>query len=167
MSSVLKKCVVLLSVVAVCAVMAVPTVAGATKTVPSFSLPSVPDKKPVDIMDYRGKVVLVTFWATWCGPCVQEIPSLISLNEEFGPQGFSVIGISMDQGGARVVKKMMDKTGINYTVAMGNSKVSRDFGGIFGIPTSFLIDRSGKILKRYTGYVSHDVLARDISKAIK
>jgi len=140
--------------------------AQAAPKVPDFILQSVPEKKEINIKDYRGKVVLVTFWATWCGPCVQEIPSLKSLQEAYGPQGFTVIGISMDQGGARVVEKMMHKTQINYPIVMGNNQVSRDFGGIFGIPASFLVDRSGNVVKRYTGWVSHDVLEADIKKVV-
>ena len=134
---------------------------------PAFTLPSVPEKKTVDLRDFRGKVVLVTFWATWCGPCVQEIPALISLQEKFGPQGFSVVGISLDQGGPTVVEKLMKRTGVNYLVVMGNEQVSDEFGGIFGIPTSFLLDREGKVLKRFTGWVSHEILAKEIAQAVE
>nr|MBF0223210.1 TlpA family protein disulfide reductase [Desulfobulbaceae bacterium] len=141
-------------------------VAQAATKVPDFILRSVPDKKEINIKDHRGKVVLITFWATWCGPCVKEIPSLNSLQEVYGPQGFSVLGISMDQGGVRIVENMMKKTSINYPIVMDNQKVSKSFGGIFGIPTSFLIDRSGNIVKRYTGWVSHDVLETDIKKVV-
>ena len=143
-----------------------PSQARSINKVPDFSLPAVPGKKPVDMRDYKGKVVLLTFWATWCGPCVQEIPSLISLQKEFGSDGFAVIAISMDQGGDSLVGKMIKKTGINYPVVMGNAKVSQDFGGIFGIPTSFLVSRSGKVVKRYNGWVSHDVLEKDIKRVI-
>ena len=138
----------------------------ATK-VPDFSFPSVPEKEKVDIRDFRGKVVLINFWATWCGPCVKEISSLVSLQDEYGPQGFSVIGVSIDQGGARIVEKMMKKTGINYPVVIGDGKIGRDFGGVFGVPTSFLVDRSGNVLKRYTGFVSHKTFEEDIKKAIQ
>ena len=143
-----------------------PSQARSISKVPDFSLPAVPDKKPVAFRDYKGKVVLLTFWATWCGPCVQEIPSLISLQKEFGSDNFSVIAISMDQGGDSLVGKMIKKTGINYPVVMGNAKVSQDFGGIFGIPTSFLVSRSGKVVKRYNGWVSHYVLEKDIKRVI-
>jgi thiol-disulfide isomerase/thioredoxin len=142
------------------------SLAQAAAQVPDFILKSVPEKKEINIKDYRGKVVLVTFWATWCGPCVQEIPALISLQDVYGPQGFSVLGISMDQSGARVVEKMMEKTKINYPVVLGNNEVSRAFGGIFGIPASFLVDRSGNVVQRYTGWVSHDVLEADIKKVV-
>ncbi len=139
----------------------------AATRVPDFNFPSVPDKETVDIRDYRGKVVLINFWATWCGPCIKEIPSLASLQDEFAAQGFSVIGVSIDQGGSRVVSKMMKKAGVNYPVVIGNSKLSREFGGVFGVPTSFLVDRSGNVLKRYTGYIGHKVFSDDIEKALK
>lgn len=147
-------------------VMASFVVAQAATKVPDFILRSVPDKKEINIKDYRGKVVLITFWATWCGPCIKEIPSLNSLQEVYGGQGFSVLGISMDQGGARIVEKMMKRTSINYPIVMDNQKVSKSFGGIFGIPASFLVDRSGNIIKRYTGWVSHDELETDIKKVV-
>lgn len=139
----------------------------AATAVPDFSLPAVLQDKQIDIKDYRGKVVLITFWATWCGPCVQEIPSLISLQNDYEARGFSVIGISMDQGGTSVVEKMMKKTGINYPVVIGNSKISKAFGGIFGIPASFLVDRSGNVLKRYNGWVSHKVLDEAVKKTLQ
>ena len=130
--------------------------------VPDFALQSVQDQKIVDITQLRGKAVLITFWATWCGPCVQEIPSLISLQKEFGPQGLRVIGVSMDQGGEGPVRKVIDKTGINYPVVMGDAKISRDFGGIFGIPASFLVDQSGNVRKRYDGWTSHEDFVQGI-----
>lgn len=138
--------------------------AASSEKVPDFILPSVPAAKEINIRDYRGKVVLVTFWATWCGPCVQEIPSLISLQNDYGPKGFTVIGISMDQGGPRIVEKLMNKVGVNYPVVMGDSKVSRAFGGIYGIPASFLVDQSGNIVKRHTGWVSHETLDAEVKK---
>lgn len=147
--------------------LALSTDAFAATKVPDFSFPSVSDSAKVDIRDFRGKVVLINFWATWCGPCVQEIPSLASLQDVYGEQGFSVLGISVDQGGSGVVAKMMKKTGVNYPVVVGNSKVSRDFGGVYGVPTSFLVDRSGNVLKRYTGFVGHKVFEEDIKAALQ
>lgn len=135
--------------------------------VPDFALPSVQDKKVVDITKYRGKAVLINFWATWCGPCVQEIPSLVSLQNEFGPQGLTVIGVSMDQGGEGSVQKIIEKKGINYPVVMGDAKISRDFGGIFGIPASFLVDQSGNVRKRFDGWTSHEVFVEDIKKVLQ
>lgn len=134
---------------------------------PRFSLESAADGKNIDSEQFKGKVVLVTFFATWCPPCLQEIPSLIDLQDEYGKNGFSVVAISVDQDGARPVKKVMEKTGINYPVLMADSDVTRDFGGIVGIPTSFLINRDGNIVKSYPGYVSHTVFVEDIKQIIQ
>lgn len=135
--------------------------------VPDFALPAIQDQKVIDINQFRGKAVLINFWATWCGPCVQEIPSLITLQKEFGPQGLAVIGVSMDQNGEGPVQKIIEKTGINYPVVMGNAKISKDFGGIFGIPASFLVDQSGNVRKRFNGWTSHDTFVEDIKQVLQ
>ncbi len=141
--------------------------ASATK-VPDFSLSALNGTdKVIDIREYRGKVVLVVFWATWCQPCMQEVPSLISLQKEFGPQGFSVIGLSVDEGGSSAVLNAIKKNGINYPVALAPSRVGRDFGGILGIPTAFMVDRAGNVVKRYSGWTSHNVLAGDLKEVLK
>ncbi len=140
--------------------------ADATK-VPDFDFPSVPDNVTVDIRDFRGKVVLINFWATWCGPCIKEIPSLAGLQDEFATQGFSVIGVSVDMGGASIVDKMMKRAGVNYPVVIGDRKLSMKFGGVFGVPTSFLVGRSGNVIKKYTGFVGHDIFSKDIKEALK
>ena len=143
------------------------SIAQAAVKVPDFALPAVQDRKVVDINKFRGKAVLINFWATWCGPCVQEIPSLISLQNEFGPQGLAIIGVSMDQNGEGPVQKLIEKTGINYPVVMGDDKISRDFGGIFGIPASFLVDQSGTVRKRFNGWTSHDAFVADIKQVLQ
>lgn len=135
--------------------------------VPEFALPSVQDQKVIDISKYRGKAVLINFWATWCGPCVQEIPSLVSLQKEFGPQGLQIIGVSMDQDGDGPVQKVIGKKGINYPVIMGDEKISRDFGGIYGIPASFLVDQSGNVRKRFDGLTSHDDFVAAVKQMLK
>ena len=133
---------------------------------PEFTLASAVDDSVVDSRHHTGKVLLVTFWATWCGPCREEIPSLIKLRQELGKDGFEVIGISMDEGGRALVSRFAKKQAINYPLAMGNPKVARAFGGIIGIPQSFLVDRSGKIVKSYAGLTDHDVFARDIMEQL-
>lgn len=139
----------------------------AATDMPHFTLKSASDGKTLDSNTFQGKVLLVTFWATWCPPCMQEIPSLISLQDEFGEKGFSVVGISVDQGGSSPVKRVIDKTGINYPVVMADSKITRDFGGIVGIPTSFLVNQKGQVIKNYPGYVPHGVLATDIKQLMQ
>lgn len=136
--------------------------AEAAAKMPHFSLPSVLDGKEIDSDQFEGKVLLITFFATWCPPCIQEIPSLIDLQNEYKEKGFSVIGISVDQGSSKSVKKLVEKTGVNYPVVMADSKITRDFGGIVGIPTSFLINKDGNVIKSYPGYVPHNILVSDI-----
>jgi thiol-disulfide isomerase/thioredoxin len=138
----------------------------AAATMPHFVLKSVTDGKTLDSNALQGKVMLVTFFATWCPPCIQEIPSLISLQQEFGGKGFTVVAISVDQGGTSPVKKVIEKTGINYPVLMADSKVTSDFGGIVGIPTSFLVNQQGNVVKNYPGYVGHSVFAEDIKQLL-
>ncbi|MBA3003413.1 MAG: TlpA family protein disulfide reductase [Desulfurivibrio sp.] len=133
---------------------------------PEFQLQSVNSTELIQSRNYQGKVMLVNFWATWCPPCRKEIPSLIELQKEYNGQGFTVIGISVDQAGVEVVKKFTDKLAINYPVVLGTSEVARGFGSIAGIPASFLIDRKGNIAKSYAGYVTHEELKKDIDAVI-
>jgi thiol-disulfide isomerase/thioredoxin len=140
--------------------------AAAGDPMPSFSLPSVVDGKTMKSADFKGKALLVTFFATWCPPCRQEIPSLIQLQTDYAAKGFSVIGLAIDEQGAAVVSKLVDKTGINYPVLMADAKTARDFGGIVGIPTSFLVNRNGEVVKSYPGYVPHSLLEKDINSIL-
>lgn len=139
----------------------------AAARMPHFSLPSAVDGKEIDSDQFAGKALLVTFFATWCPPCIQEIPHLIDLQNEYKEKGFSVIAISVDQGGAKSVAKLIEKTGVNYPVVMADSKITRDFGGIVGIPTSFLINKDGNVVKSYPGYVPHTILVADIKGLMK
>lgn len=133
---------------------------------PQFSLPSALNGAVVSSDEFKGKVVLVVFFATWCPPCLQEIPSLISLQEEYGVKGFSVVGLSVDKDGPSVVRKLINKTGINYPVLMADSKTARGFGGISGIPVSFLVDRQGIIRKKHNAFQSHAEFERDIKDVL-
>jgi thiol-disulfide isomerase/thioredoxin len=107
--------------------------------------------KPVSSEDLKGKVVVVDFWATWCPPCREEIPGYIELQKTYAAQGVVIVGISLDQGGPEVVKPFAAKYGINYPLVMGDEAVVAAFGGVEGIPTTFLIDRSGQIRDRKVG----------------
>ncbi len=161
------KVLIIVIVLLGCGLCQEPTRVEAATKVPDFSLSPVGDRQaPVDIREFRGKVVLVVFWATWCQPCMKEVPSLISLQNEFGPQGFSVIGLSVEVGDSSAVSRVMKRTGINYPVAIAGSKVSRDFGGVFGIPTAFMVDRSGNVVKSYSGWTSHEVIVNDLKRIL-
>lgn len=141
-------------------------VALATPEIPQFSLPTVSDGTVIDSRQLRGKVVLVNFWATWCPPCRKEIPDLIRLQEEFGEKGLVVLGISVDQGGGRVVKKFIKKRKVNYPIVLADQSVVNQFGGVQGVPTSFLFDKTGRRYKSYPGYVTYRVLRKDIAKLL-
>ncbi|HEY2459202.1 MAG TPA: TlpA disulfide reductase family protein [Candidatus Acidoferrum sp.] len=138
---------------------------------PDVTLKSLDDKN-VSIADYKGKIVLVNFWATWCDPCRAEIPELIEMQEKYGPKGFTVLGVAMDEEGKKIVdpfvhKEHFDVKGkpslMNYPILIGTDDAANKFGGLFGYPTSVLIGRDGKQIKRITGQIN----AEEISKAIE
>jgi peroxiredoxin len=149
-----------------CALMALAisgaVVSQAATQMPSFSLQSVRDGKIVESDSFSGKVLLLTFFATWCPPCVEEVPILKKLQNDLADAGFSVIGLSVDQQGPASVAKFVDKRDINYPVLLAKSQTTRDFGGIYGIPVAFLVNKSGNVVKKYTGYIHHDILEKDI-----
>jgi thiol-disulfide isomerase/thioredoxin len=138
----------------------------AVTKMPAFSLPAVTDGRPINSKELRGKVLLVVFFATWCPPCREEIPGLIDLQKELSRDGFSVVAFSMDGDGPRVVTQLVKKLGINYPVVMANEHTVEGFGGIMGIPTSFLVNQKGDIVKRYNSYVPHSVFANDIKSVM-
>ena len=128
---------------------------------PNFVLKSIANEE-VSLKDMNGKVILLNFWATWCGPCLVEIPDLIQLEETYREKGLQVVGIVLGSGSAENVGKSVQKHGINYVILMGNNKVTQDYGGIRGVPTTFLIDRRGNIQKSYVGARSYETFEKDI-----
>jgi thiol-disulfide isomerase/thioredoxin len=133
------------------------------------------DDREVKLQDYQGKVVLVNFWATWCDPCRIEIPWLIEMQEKYGAQGFTVLGVAMDEEGKQVVAPFVakeryevsgQKRPMNYPIVIGNENVADKFGGLLGYPTSVLISRDGKQLKRITGLISYEEMSKAIEGAL-
>lgn len=118
---------------------------------PAWTLQDV-NGKPVHSADFAGKVVVLDFWATWCPPCRMEIPGFIELHKEYAGKGLVVVGVSLDQDGADGVKRFMDKQGMTYPVVMADQKIVEDFGGVEAIPTTFIIDRQGRIVRKHVGY---------------
>ncbi|MBM9606672.1 TlpA disulfide reductase family protein [Desulfopila inferna] len=141
------------------------TASGATK-MPDFALPNILNENTISSSSFEGKALLLTFFATWCPPCMEEVPTLIKLQEKYGRADFSVIGFSVDQGGAAVVRKFVDKKSINYPVALADARTMQDFGGVYGIPVSFLVNKEGNVVKKYTGYIPQSVLEKDLKKIL-
>lgn len=137
----------------------------ATK-MPTFALESVDDGRTVRSSAFDGKVLLITFFATWCPPCAQEVPVLNELHTKYGKDGFSVVALSVDQEGASVVSRFVKKKKIQYPVLMAQAKTTADFGGVYGIPVAFLVNKSGNVVKKYTGYVSHKILEKDVNRLL-
>jgi peroxiredoxin len=106
--------------------------------------------KRVDLHAYRGKLVLLNFWATWCAPCQLELPRLVVWQKQYGPRGLRVIGISMDDD-PELARKLYKKLRVNYPVMMGNEKIGELYGGVLGLPVTFLIDSRGVVRAQFQG----------------
>jgi len=128
---------------------------------PEFSLKDA-NGRTVRLSDYRGKVVLLNFWATWCGPCKLEIPWFVEFEKRHKDRGFAVLGVSMDEDGWDSVKPYLIRAKVNYRVLMGTDTVAMLYGGVESLPTTFLIDREGKIARVHVGLVSKSEYENDI-----
>src|SRR5580698_7568475 len=122
----------------------------AAKPAPEFSLKDA-NGQTVHLADYKGKVVLLDFWATWCGPCKVEIPWFMEFEQQFKDRGFAVLGVSMDEGGWDDVKPYIQDLKINYRILLGNEEISDLYGGLDSLPTTLLIDRQGKVASVHIG----------------
>ena len=127
---------------------------------PNFSLSDM-DGRPLTLSSYRGKVVLLDFWATWCEPCREETPRFVDLQNKYGNQGLQIIGVSMDDS-AEPVRDFYKSFKMNYPVVMGNAGIGTQYGGILGLPIAFLIGRDGRIRARYRGAIDTTTLEREI-----
>ena len=124
------------------------------------------DGNTVKFSDFRGKVVILNFWATWCMPCRIEIPHLDELQKQYGDKGLAIVGVSLDEQGPEVVKKFVKQFQMTYLVVMGNEKIVAAYGGIEGIPTTFVIGRDGRIVSRHIGFAEKEVLEREIKSLL-
>ncbi len=130
------------------------------KPAPDFALRDLHGKE-VKLADFKGKVVILDFWATWCPPCVKEIPHFIELYKEYKEQNFAMLGISTDRD-MGVVKSFAQEHQVNYPILMADVKTRQAYGGIPSIPTTFVIDQAGKIHRQYVGYRDKSVFEADI-----
>ena len=148
---------------------------GAAATVPApeadIALPGL-DGTDATLAQYRGKIVLVNFWATWCQPCRVEIPWLIEFDHKYGPKGLVILGVAMDDGGKKVVEpwvrdQRFDVNGrpeaMRYRIVLGNDRLADRFGGLIGLPTSMLYSREGRKIKTIIGLINH----ADLLKALE
>jgi cytochrome c biogenesis protein CcmG/thiol:disulfide interchange protein DsbE len=150
--------------------------ANAPSTASDAAMPSIVMKdlngRDVTLEQYKGQVVLVNFWATWCAPCKVEIPWMIEFQKKYSARGFTILGVSMDEDGKKAIdpflqKERFDVNGqkeaMNYPILLGNDAIADKFGSIMGLPTSMLFTRNGKKIRTIVGLVNHD----DIAKAIE
>ena len=132
-----------------CAGAALPQQTLLNRPAPQFSLTDM-DGARIDLAQDRGKVVLLNFWATWCAPCRIEMPRFIQWQQQYASRGFSIIGVSVDDTSAPV-RPFVEKMRLNYPVVMANAKLAELYGGVYGVPVTFLIDRHGIVRARFDG----------------
>ena len=129
---------------------------------PDFTLPTL-DGRTVKLSDFRGKAVLLNFWATWCPPCKLEMPWFEDLQREYGKDGLVVLGVAMDDTDPKTIAKFASELGVNYPVLLGTDQVSDDYGNVQYLPTTFYIGRDGTIVDKMTGLLDR----KDIEAAVR
>ena len=132
---------------------------------PDFSLLTL-DGHKVKLSDYRGKAVLLNFWATWCPPCKVEMPWFVDLQNQYAKDGLVVLGVAMDDSEPAEIAKFANDLKVNYTVLLGTDKVSDDYGDVQYLPTSFFIGRNGLIVDKLTGLLDRKDIESDVQKAL-
>ncbi len=117
---------------------------------PDFVLPTLAGDS-LRLSELRGQIVVVNFWATWCAPCLEEIPELIALHDELNPHGLTVLGVAIDEEGEVLVRPFAERLGITYPVLLDDGAVAEAFGGVWALPTTYVIDPEGQIMQRVIG----------------
>ncbi len=133
---------------------------------PDFSLASLDGKATIRLSDYRGKAVLLNFWATWCVPCKIEMPWFVELQNEYGAQGLQVVGVAMDDASPGDIAKFAKDMGVNYPIAVGKESVGDAYGGVQFLPATFYIGRDGKVIDKVFGLKGKHEIQDDIKKAL-
>ncbi len=138
-----------------------PGVAKGRWAAPDFNLTDL-SGQPLKLSALRGKVVLLDFWATWCPPCVAEIPHFVDLHAQYKGRGLEIVGLSLDEGGPPAVRPFLQSHRVKYPIAMATPQITQAYGGIRGIPTTFLIDKAGNVARKYVGFQERAVFEREI-----
>ena len=132
---------------------------------PDFELASL-DGRKVKLSDYRGKAVLLNFWATWCSPCKVEMPWFVDLQKKYGNDGLVILGVAMDDSDNSKIAEFASEMGVNYPILLGTDKVSDQYGNVQFLPTTFYIDREGRIVGKGTGLLGRGEIEENIQKAL-
>lgn len=131
------------------------------KPAPEFTLPDL-EGNQIELSSMKGKVLILDFWATWCPPCKEEVPHLVSLQSKYRDQGLQIVGLSLDKEGASKVKPFADEHDVNYTMLIATDETAKSYGGVSMIPTTFLVDRNGVVVKRFIGYTTPEAFEEAI-----
>jgi thiol-disulfide isomerase/thioredoxin len=132
---------------------------------PDFELPAL-DGTKLKLSDLHGKAVLLNFWATYCGPCKIEMPWFVELQKQYGPEGFQIVGVAMDDASTEDIAKFAKEMGVNYPILLGQESVGQSYGGVSVLPTTFFLDRDGRLIAREFGLQSRSVFVDHIKKAL-
>lgn len=133
------------------------TSSGASAQAPNFELETM-EGDTFELADHRGRVVVVNFWATWCAPCLEEIPTFVEMQEEYGDRGLQFVGVSLDQQGFEVVRPFARKMEINYPLVVDDGSLAKRFGGLQGVPTTYVVGTDGRIRNRIEGITTEEHL---------
>jgi cytochrome c biogenesis protein CcmG/thiol:disulfide interchange protein DsbE len=133
---------------------------------PEFNLKDL-EGNQIKLSDYKGKVMVLNFWATWCTPCRAEIPAFVKLREQYHDRGFEIIGVSLDEDATEAVARFAKNLKINYPIAMGNPEIVQAYGPIESIPMTFIIDRQGRLYGFIRGMVAHDQFEKIITPLLE
>ena len=132
---------------------------------PDFALQSL-DGSTVHLSDFRGRAVVLNFWATWCAPCKIEMPWFVELQKRYGPEGLQLVGVAMDDASPKDIAEFARQMGVNYPILVGKEAVGQEYGGIPFMPETFYIDRSGKIIENAFGLKSKGEIEDNMKKII-
>jgi peroxiredoxin len=139
--------------------------AAQSKTAPDFTLQSL-EGKTVRLSDYRGKPVVLNFWATWCEPCKVEMPWFVDLQRQYGPAGVQFLGVAMDDASTKDIAAFAESMKVNYPILIGKDSVGDDYGGVQFLPETFYIDRTGKVVDKAFGLKGRGEIEDNIKKIL-